>query len=144
MEKTKINKAKRVLSLALCFVMLFGLMTPAAGASSDGLSLIGMLFGVTEAYAAENDVTTWTACGTCEWGIDPDGCLWIRPINGVSGTLANWGYSTPPWYSQRANVTSVIVKSGVSAATCLYMFANATECTSIDLSGLDISSVSVK
>ena len=135
--------AKRMLCLALCILMLVGIAMP----SSDAIaldsreSLLGRLFGVSEAYAAENDVTTWTASGTCEWGIDPDGCLWIRPVNGVSGTLSNWGMNNPPWDSKLASIESVVIKPGVSAITCFCMFYNMTNCTSMALSGLDTSNV---
>ena len=33
----------------------------------------------------------WTQSGSCEWSIDDEGCLTIRPQDGVSGTLNNWG-----------------------------------------------------
>ncbi len=139
----KLWSVKRLLCLALCILMLIGITTPSLDAiARDGKEpLLSRLFGVTEAYAAEADVATWTASGTCEWGIDPDGCLWIRPTNGASGTLANWGYSNPPWYSQQASVKSVVVKSGVSATTCYRMFNNMTNCTAMDFSGFDTSNV---
>ena len=123
--------------------MLVGIAMPSSDAIAldSRVSLLGRLFGVTEAYAAEADVTTWKTSGTCEWGIDPDGCLWIRPTNGASGTLANWGNSNPPWYSQRASVKSVVVKSGVSAATCRSMFDGCSALTSLDVSGFDTSKV---
>ena len=134
--------AKRLLCLALCILMLVGIAMPSSDAvARDGKEpLLGRLFGVTEAYAAEADVTTWNTCGTCEWGIDQDGCLWIRPTNGVNGTLANWT-SNPPWYSQRGSVKSVVVKSGVSAKTCGNFFSNMNNCTSIDLNSLITSDV---
>ena len=138
----KFLPAKRMLCLALCILMLVGIAMPSVGMFALGgkESLLGRLFGVTKAYAAETDVTAWNTCGTCEWGIDPDGCLWIRPTNGVNGTLANWTYN-PPWYSQQGSVKSVVVKSGVSATTCSRMFNNMTNCTTMDLSGLDTSNV---
>jgi len=152
--------AKRMLCLALCILMVIGIAMPsldafiwdgresllgilspvAAGINPPTGSIVSRLFGVTEALAAESDVTTWTASGTCEWGIDPDGCLWIRPTDGVSGTLATWT-SYQPWYNSRSSVKSVVVKSGVSATTCSRMFNNMTNCTTIDISGLDTSNV---
>ena len=134
--------AKRMLCLALCILMLIGIAMPSfETVARDGKGpLLGRLFGVSEAYAAENDVTTWTASGTGEWGIDPDGCLWIRPKNGISGTLEDWSkYS--PWYNQMQSVTSVVVKPGVSATTCRRMFDDMGNCTTMDLSGLDTSNV---
>ena len=91
--RTNMNfwSAKRMLCLALCILLLVGIAMPSSDTFTwdDRESLLGRLFGVTEAFAAEADVTTWNTCGTCEWGIDQDGCLWIRPTNGVNGTLAN-------------------------------------------------------
>ena len=150
-----------MLCLALCILMLVGIAMPssdaialdsresllgilspvAAGIDPPTGSIVSRLFGVTEALAAESDVTTWTASGTCEWGIDPDGCLWIRPVNGVNGTLSNWGSSHNPWYRNASTIKSVVVKSGVSATTCSRMFNNMTNCTTIDISGLDTSNV---
>ena len=134
--------AKRMLCLALCILMLVGIAMPSMDAFTwaGRESLLGRLFGVSEAYAAENDVTTWTESGTCEWGIDPDGCLWIRPTNGVNGTLANWT-SNPPWYNSRASITSAVIKPGVSASTCVKFFYSMNRCTTIDISGLDTSNV---
>ena len=134
--------AKRMLCLALCILILIGIAMPSSDTFTwDGREpLLGRLFGVTEAYASENDVTTWTASGTCEWGIDPDGCLWIRPTNGVNGTLANWT-SNPPWYNSRASITSAVIKPGVSASTCFRFFYSMNRCTTIELSGLDTSNV---
>lgn len=133
--------AKRILCLALCILMLVGIAMPSMDAFTwaGRESLLGRLFGVTEAYASENDVTTWTASGTCEWGIDPDGCLWIRPVNGVNGTLSTW--KNPPWYGNRSTIKSVVVKPGVSATTCQRMFGGMGNCTTMDLSGLDTSNV---
>ena len=138
----KLWPAKRMLCLALCILMLVDIATPSFDtvARNGKESLLGRLFGVTEAYAAENDVTTWNTAGTCEWGIDPDGCLWIRPVNGTNGTLAGMNYLNPPWYSQRASVISVVVKPGVSAPRICYgFFYEMNVCTTMDLSGLDTS-----
>ena len=138
----KFLPAKRMLCLALCILMLIGIAMPSMDAFTwAGMeSLLGRLFGVSKAYAAENDVTTWTASGTCEWGIDPDGCLWVRPSNGVNGTLADW-ISNPPWYNSRASITSAVIKPGVSATRCYKFFYRMNKCTTIDLSGLDTSNV---
>ena len=106
------------------------------------LLVIGLgIYLMPTVHAAEEDVTTWTASGTCEWGIDPDGCLLIRPTDGVSGTLADWHTSSAPWNGAIASVKSVVVKPGVSATTCYRMFNSMTNCTTMDLSGLNTSNV---
>lgn len=100
------------------------------------------LFSANDVFAAEEDVTTWTACGTCEWGIDPDGCLWIRPTNGVSGTLDDWSnFDQTPWYNQRESVEAVVVKPGVTATTCTGFCYDMKNCESINLSNMDTSNV---
>ena len=37
------------------------------------------------------DIASGT-CGTCSWVIDSEGVLTISPTDGVSGTLAEFGY----------------------------------------------------
>ena len=134
--------AKRMLCLTLCILMLVGIAMPSVDMFALGgkESLLGRLFGVTEALAAESDVTTWTASGTCEWGIDPDGCLWIRPANGsAEGTL---GVSWTRWGLNNTSVKAVKVINKVYAPSdCRDMFSGMSSCTSMDLSGLDTSSV---
>ena len=88
----------------------------------------------------------WNQSGTCEWQIDDAGKLTVRPLGGAgegrTGTLDAWsGYEKVPWYSERDSITSVVIEQGVSAQTCLCMFANCTNLTSVDLSGLDTSAV---
>ena len=53
--------AKRMLCLTLCILMLVGIAMPSINTfTMDGKEpLLGRLFGVTKAYAAETDVTTW-------------------------------------------------------------------------------------
>ncbi len=80
--------------------------------------------------------------GTCSWVIDAEGVLTIKPTDGVSGTLANGNgmESFWPWYDYRADVTSVVVEDGVSTnSNASRLFGGMKNCTSIDLSGLDIS-----
>lgn len=59
----------------------------------------------------------WTKFGTCEWRIDA-GKLEIRPENGAaSGKMSGTAYSEGvPWYSQAAQITSVVVWPGVEAS----------------------------
>ena len=86
----------------------------------------------------------WTKCGTCEWRIDAlTGQLTVRPFGTTgTGTLDSWsGYEKVPWYSERDSIKSVVIEQGVSAQTCLCMFANCTNLTSVDLSGFDTSAV---
>ena len=89
--------------------------------------------------------------GTCSFVIDDNGVLTIRPTNGVSGTLAScmatsWSgtsVSSPfPWYTNRRKVKKVVVEPGVkTAAGVNYMFYGMSNCTEMNLSGLDTSNM---
>ena len=85
----------------------------------------------------------WTKSNTCEWQIDSAGKLTVRPLGGTgTGTLANWSsYYGAPWYFQSSIITSVVIEEGVAAQTCYGMFYNCSGLTSVDLTGLDTSSV---
>lgn len=84
----------------------------------------------------------WTQSGTCEWQIDGDGKLTIRPLgNGETGTLGNWSSGKAPWYSQSESIKSVVFAEGVAAQTCFEMFFGCSLLTSVDFSGLDTSQV---
>ena len=89
--------------------------------------------------SGENLVEEWNTCGDCEWGIDPDGCLWIRPVNGISGTLDEWDES-PPWYFDRDLIRYVVIKPGVRTEIGYHMFYYLNNCMWMDLSGLVTSS----
>lgn len=100
--------------------------------------LLFLLAYPVRAFAAEDG---WNASGTCEWRVDDEGCLTVRPADGVSGALGDWGFSTPPWYDERASVLSARFEGVVTAKTALWMFDSCSSLVSLDLSGLDTSSV---
>ena len=85
----------------------------------------------------------WTQSDTCEWMVDDEGLLTIRPLgDGKSGFLRDWGdRGNVPWYDYRSMIKSVVVKPGVSARTCVGMFSDCSSLTALDLSGLDTSQV---
>ena len=90
--------------------------------------------------------TDWATCGTCEWMIDADGKLTVRPLNGAAtGTLEHWSYSYfsggAPWYDYGRSIESATIEQGVVAQTCAGMFDRCTNLTTVNLTGLDISSV---
>ena len=89
--------------------------------------------------------TDWATYGTCEWMIDADGKLTVRPLNGAAtGTLDSWGLYSSPWTdnsSIKSAIQSVVFEQGVSARTCKYLFYGCKNLTSADLSGLDTSAV---
>ncbi len=90
------------------------------------------------------DVVDWTQFGTCEWSIDSHGSLVFRPANGASeGTLADWSLGSElPWLgSHKVDIKSVSFQGTVHASITAWMFYGCSELTSVDLKGLDTSSV---
>ena len=85
----------------------------------------------------------WLPSGTCEWQISDEGCLTMRPLSGrETGSLGWWySYSDVPWCSKAESIKSVVIKPGVSAKTCYYMFDSCSNLISINLSSLDTSDV---
>ena len=85
----------------------------------------------------------WNPTGTCEWQVDESGKLTVRPLTGnKTGTLEAW--SEPegvPWETQRNYIEEVVIEPGVVAQTCYCMFTCHAVLTSVDISGLDTSSV---
>lgn len=93
-------------------------------------------------FTAKGQTSGWKLCGTCEWAIDGDGRLTVRPLgDGTSGELADWGDTAAPWCSQRSFIKSAVIKPGVSAKTCRSMFLSCSWLVSLDLSSFDTSKV---
>ena len=95
-----------------------------------------------EASIATASATSWSTCGTCEWRIDDDGCLTIRPAgDATEGTLASWSNADEaPWYSSRTDVASVRFDGTIHVSTAFAMFYGMSNLSSIDFTGLDTSS----
>ena len=95
--------------------------------------------------AAQTD--GWQAWGGCEWMIDSEGCLTIRPKDGAEvGKLPNcyrdYYGSKSPWCAIGYSVKSVKVEKLVKASQSLEGIFEGLSCASImDLSGLDTSNV---
>ena len=93
----------------------------------------------------------WYSWGSCRWGIDAGGTLWITPAAGrMEGTAQSlpkgetWIESSygkgAPWRSRSKDIRSVKVLGTVHLvgyANC--MFAGLTHCKDMDLTGLDTS-----
>ena len=78
--------------------------------------------------------------GGVSWKIYRSGLLEIYPTNGISGTMNDLtgSGSGVPWYNYITSVTSVLVKNGVNTnKNVSYMFYGLSNCTSMDLSGLN-------
>ncbi len=96
-------------------------------------------------------VDGWHSWGSCRWGIDTGGTLWITPAAGrTEGTAQSlpkgetWiepSYGKgAPWRSQSKGIRSVKVLGTVRLVGCANcMFAGLTHCKDMDLTGLDTS-----
>lgn len=85
-------------------------------------------------------IVNWTKCGTCQWMIDAGGCLVIEPQSGETGELDGWSWEAP-WGNYKSSIVSAKIKKTVIAKTTSRAFCDCTSLLSIDLSGLDTSSV---
>ena len=122
----------RVFVAALCaqFALAFiPVSALAAGAESTVPSL-------TAAVSAEVE---WTRSGTCEWSLS-NGQLVVRPADGASGKLVDWGSGDAPWAGFATSIMSVRFEPGVSTATCRGMFLGCSSLAAVDVSALDTSS----
>ena len=96
-------------------------------------------------------VDRWHSWGSCRWGIDAGGTLWITPAAGrTEGTAQglpkgetwiepSYGKGAP-WRSQSKGIRSVKVLGTVHlVGYANRMFAGLTHCKDMDLTGLDTS-----
>ena len=86
-------------------------------------------------------IVDWTISGTCRWRIDASGRLAIAPRSGSLGELENWGYRSAPWAARAKSIRSVSFSGVIFAPTTHGMFFGCSSLTSLDLTGLDTSSV---
>lgn len=96
-------------------------------------------------------VSGWHSWGSCRWGIDAGGTLWITPAAGrTEGTAQSlpkgetWIESSygngAPWRSRSKDIRSVKVLGTVHlVGYANRMFAGLTHCKDMDLTGLDTS-----
>ena len=86
------------------------------------------------------DTATSGICGSCLWSVDDEGVLVIAPAEGREGVLDSWS-SEAPWSGCAGIIRSVRIEGSVKAKTCYCMFYGCSSLASLDLSGLDTSSV---
>ena len=112
---------------------------------NDGAEDEGALDDSNVALQAASDsgtpIVNWTKCGTCQWMIDASGCLIIEPQSGETGELEDWTGSEAPWLKYKSSIVSATIKKTVIAKTTQKAFYDCKSLRSIDLSGLDTSSV---
>ena len=106
---------------------------------------IGRISGA-ETYTTTDAMPSpeWTQSGGCEWKIDDDGLLTVRPLPGYGkGALPDWqqDHFGAPWSERCKEIISARFEQGVVAKTCLSLFAYCNNLTSVDFSGLDLSGV---
>lgn len=100
-----------------------------------------------ELYAnTDAPLGVWYDFGTCEWSVDDNYCLVVRPSNGAqSGTLAAWGSGcdakVAPWYRYKKVMKSVRFEGTVKATVANGMFSYSAALETVDLNGFDTSEV---
>lgn len=131
-----------------------GVGAPAQDAVENDVTDSGISAGVVEAAAAadgeadeSNDADAqtdgWQAWGGCEWMVDSEGCLTIRPANGAEvGQLPNVA-GCAPWCvgTYAHSIESVKVEKCVKTSDSADdLFKDLSAAVTMDLSGLDVSS----
>ena len=115
-----------------------------SGASPDVVDAASAVDGeADESNDAAAQTDGWQAWGGCEWMIDSEGCLTIRPKDGAGvGQLPNVA-DYAPWCASEynRNIEVVRVENGVKTSEYAgWLFAELSFVETMDLSGLDISS----
>ena len=118
-----------------------------SGVSTDVVEAAAAADGeADESNDAAAQADSWKVWGGCEWMVDSEGCLTIRPKDGAEvGQLPNcyWYSSSNPWradaYAQ--SIESVKVEKRVEASSGANgLFKGLSAAETMDLSGLDTSS----
>lgn len=94
-------------------------------------------------------IVSWTKSGTCEWSVDEHGNFVIRPADGAqTGVITDWPgppefFNGFPWndYEVCKTIKTARFESGCSTPICTHLFRGCTNLVSVDISGLDTSSV---
>ena len=88
-------------------------------------------------------IVDWTTSGTARWMIDASGCLTIAPLEGEeSGELEDWReLDKAPWHGKSSSIISAKIEGAIAISTATGMFFGCSSLESLDLSGLDASSV---
>lgn len=115
-----------------------------SGASPDVVDAASAADGETdESNDAAAQTDGWQAWGGCEWMIDAEGCLTIRPKDGAGvGQLPDTDYI--PWRSSNLElkVRSIEIAKGVKASEkCSELFKGFENLEEVDISNLDTSQV---
>ena len=94
----------------------------------------------------DSGVTEWKTWGTCRWGIDTNGVLWIEPSNGKSSSTGKLGDRTArdaasvPWNDYRDKITAVkCIGKIIMPLNCSNLFSGISNCKTIDSTRMDFS-----
>lgn len=116
-----------------------------SGVSVDAAEAAAVADGeADESNDAAVQADSWKVWGGCEWMVDSEGCLTIRPKDGAEvGQLPTSKYWTEvPWCASdyRQSIQTVRVAAGVKiSGYTLGLFGGLSSVTFMDLSGLDTS-----
>ena len=105
-------------------------VTPPANANAILADAAQVFSGITIIPASSAEVI---ANGTC--GADGDNLTWTLDSNGLltisgEGAMADYGWGSTPWYSQRELILSVVIENGVTTIGD-YAFDSCSDLTSI-------------
>ncbi len=135
---------KKFFSAVLFGALVLGICPCVALADSPDSASESMT-EIVVAGTADGEAAYAGTIGTCTWAIDAAGCLTIAPQDGISGEFSSDRYmyvNSWPWYSNRAEILSARVESGVSIRGSLrHFFSDCSSLASLDLSGIDTSNV---
>ena len=107
------------------------------GSSTAGATVATSVVAL-QADSAAADSLDWEACGTCEWAIDDNLTLIVRPANGAeSGELDSWLWGGSPWAN--TPIVSAVFQGAIKANLCYDMFEGCESLETLDLTGLDTS-----
>ena len=137
------NRAKRV-SCALISTSLAVSLCPLMPLTNEAQAQeVEFSDSSPQATASKYPIASWTKAGTCEWMIDENGLLTVRPQSGLeSGVLESNLSATgsnSPWNSYRDKITSAVIEPGVICKYPYELFKYCSNMKEVDLSGLDIS-----
>ena len=93
---------------------------------------------------SSNPIVDWTPNGTCEWMIDAEGCLMIRPSNGAEeGKLESFNsYAEVPWLRYNNYIFKVkFLAKTVAPSRINSMFYGCSNLRSADFANFDMSNV---
>ena len=132
----------RLLRVFLSIVLAMS-MSPASSAFANEVSLEGDVEQEIESGASaeaveltENGyIVDWTESGTCEWSIDAEGNLVVRPADGAPSGV----FSSSSWRNYWQEIKTARFSGVVRPKNARALFWGCSSLTSVDLTGLDTS-----